>query len=348
MPTMIVMEEDSPSAHSNRRLPVLDMEFWVEDNTIYHQFYKKPMASRKVTMARSALSTSQKRNILVQEGLRRLSNYSPNLPWSSKVLSLNLLCIDMKDCEHYEGFRCTIISRVVGKYKQNLANHNSGVKSMFRTKEEREEFFRTNGGKKTKSTWYRGDGTTTRQDVGMAYLDTEHFYRKDKDGQSSKVDKWSWKGKRDPSMMQKRRMIASMMETMVKTIMMNHCYQFDGRLFLQQTGGPIGLELSGVLARLVMLKFDHMYLDKLSKHDIELVLYQRYVDDINMAVSCPPPGLRFRNSKLSLVPDFIEEDRRTEGDVRTAILMREIANSVMPTMIVMEEDSPSAYSNEGL
>ena len=80
MPNVVQMEEDSPSAHSNGRLPILDMEFWVEDNFILHQFYKKPMATRKVTLARSALSSAQKRSILVQEGLRRLANYTPKPP----------------------------------------------------------------------------------------------------------------------------------------------------------------------------------------------------------------------------------------------------------------------------
>ena len=69
MPGMIIMEEDTGSEHPNGKLPVLDMEFWIEKNEIYHQFYKKPMATRQVIMARSALSTSQKRSILVQEGL---------------------------------------------------------------------------------------------------------------------------------------------------------------------------------------------------------------------------------------------------------------------------------------
>ena len=119
------------------------------------------MASRKVTMARSALGTSQKRSILVQEGLRRLSNYSPSLPWSKKVESLNRLCIDMKDCGHTESFRATIISRVVGKYKTNLDNHTNGNKKMFRTKEEREEFYKAEGGRKTKSNWFRGDKERT-------------------------------------------------------------------------------------------------------------------------------------------------------------------------------------------
>jgi hypothetical protein len=46
----------------------------------------------------------------------------------------------------------------------------------------------------------------------MAYLGTNLFNRKDKDGVSRKVEKWSWYGKRDPSPLQRKRMIASMSE----------------------------------------------------------------------------------------------------------------------------------------
>ena len=67
----------------------------------------------------------------------------------------------MHDCGHTEQFRATIISRVVGKYKNNLENHVSGEKRMFRTKEERNTYILINGGKKTKSNWFRGDSNNT-------------------------------------------------------------------------------------------------------------------------------------------------------------------------------------------
>ena len=186
---------------------------------------------------------------------------------------------------------------------------------------------------------------TARGEVSMAYMDTEHFTRKDSDGKTVKVEKWSWKGKRDPTMMQKKRMIASMLQVLVKTLMKNHHYQFDGKLYLQQTGGPIGLKLSGVLARLVMLKFDKLYLERLKKLRVDAVLYQRYIDDLNMALSCLPPGMRFSDNKLVLVPELAQTDQTISDDVRTARLMKEIANSIMPSMIVMEEDSPSLHTN---
>ena len=38
----------------------------------------------------------------------------------------------------------------------------------------------------------------------------------------------------------------------VHTIMGNHLYQFDGKVYRQEEGGPIGLELTGIVADIVM------------------------------------------------------------------------------------------------
>ena len=57
-------------------------------------------------------------------------------------------------------------------------------------------------------------------------------------------------------------MMARAMEVVVDTIMSNHFFQFDGQVFKQETGGPFGLEITGVLARLVMLSWDEKFLGK--------------------------------------------------------------------------------------
>ena len=89
--------------------------------------------------------------------------------------------------------------------------------------------------------------------VGMAFLDSDL----DREGN----EKWDWKGKRkEPSSLQKKRMVTKAMEIAVITIMDHHLYQFDGKVFRQKEGGPIGLEITGVLARLVMLWWDTEYL----------------------------------------------------------------------------------------
>jgi hypothetical protein len=58
--------------------------------------------------------------------------------------------------------------------------------------------------------------------VGMAFLDSDL----DREGN----EKWDWKGKRkEPSSLQKKRMVTKAMEIAVITIMDNHLYQFDGQ-----------------------------------------------------------------------------------------------------------------------
>ena len=65
---------DCPSMNQNGRLPILDLQFWVEGETLLrHGFYKKPMAPERTIMAESAISQGTKRATLFAEGIRRLS-----------------------------------------------------------------------------------------------------------------------------------------------------------------------------------------------------------------------------------------------------------------------------------
>ena len=66
------MKEDVASKHASKKLPILDMETWVENSTILFQLFRKPMASRAVVMARSAFTTREIKNIILAEGDRRL------------------------------------------------------------------------------------------------------------------------------------------------------------------------------------------------------------------------------------------------------------------------------------
>ena len=82
----------------------------------------------------------------------------------------------------------------------------------------------------------------------MAYLDS--------DLDAEKREKRRWRNPKESTPGQKKRMLAKTMETAVRTVMKNHLYRFDGQVFKQTSGGPIGLELTQVLARLVMLWWD--------------------------------------------------------------------------------------------
>ena len=137
MPKSIVMEEDFPSNHKSGKRPILDMVMWVEDKKILHKHYAKPMASRAVVMAKSAFPAATKKNIMLEEGSRRLRNCSPALPWEKKKQHLDSLCISMKEAGHTEAYRRMIITRIFARYQSSLKNHQSKTRRMYRSKAER-------------------------------------------------------------------------------------------------------------------------------------------------------------------------------------------------------------------
>ena len=61
---------------------------------------------------------------------------------------------------------------------------------------------------------------------------------------------------------------------------------------LQSEGTPIGQEIAGALAKVVMLWWDKRFLKKATINNILLYLYKRYIDDQNTAGKPLKPGTR--------------------------------------------------------
>ena len=137
MPESIRMKHDISENHSDNWLPVLDLKLQVVNNKIVTKFYKKPMATNKVIHKRSAMSTKTKRSVLIQEGLRRLYNCSPDLPVDEKAKTLGEFAMSMKISGHTQSFRSYIIKAVVNKYINELQAHRNRTKPLYRTKQER-------------------------------------------------------------------------------------------------------------------------------------------------------------------------------------------------------------------
>jgi hypothetical protein len=159
-PKSIRMTVDYPSNHASQKLPILDMEVWPEDGQLLFQFYRKPMSSRALIMPRSAITTRETRNILLEEGNRRLRCCAPSLPWATKAAFLTGFAIDMMDSGHAEDFRDMIVSRVVARYQDSLDKHKRGVRPLYRTKGEREAARAAAGGRPDKSNWFRRSGAS--------------------------------------------------------------------------------------------------------------------------------------------------------------------------------------------
>ena len=82
--------------------------------------------------------------------------------------------------------------------------------------------------------------TRYNQDSGrikpsVAFLDTDVI--KNKDGEK---DKWIWEEWIEPHGEILQKMSALMVRELVRVVLSNHVYIADGKLYLQQKGGPIG------------------------------------------------------------------------------------------------------------
>ena len=78
----IQVTTDWPSKHPSGRMPVLDLELWID-------YYEGIPKVEYTIMKRSAVSTNTKMNTIFQETIRRILNVSDHLPWEETVRSLN-------------------------------------------------------------------------------------------------------------------------------------------------------------------------------------------------------------------------------------------------------------------
>ena len=80
------MEADWPSRNIDKKLPILDMKVWTNENgKIVFTHYEKPMASKSVINAKSAHPEACKRSVHTQETLRRILNCSRQLDWNNDI-----------------------------------------------------------------------------------------------------------------------------------------------------------------------------------------------------------------------------------------------------------------------
>ena len=160
--------------------------------------------------------------------------------------------------------------------------------------------------------------------------------------QKENEDKWN--SARTPGKKQKKRMLALVVAEGVRVCMESHVYCVGDRVFLQQSGGPIGLELTGAVSRPFMARWDRKYLENVRKAGMKMLLYERYVDDSNQVAVVPPRGWEYDRGEKKVVESQRRNAEKDEDDIpddqRMAKILLEIANDVMEC-IKMEADMPS-------
>ena len=138
----------------------------------------------------------------------------------------------------------------------------------------------------------------------------------------------------------KRKMISAALKIALSFVMKNHVYNFNNELRNQQEGGAIGLELTGLLARIYMIWWDKQFLQKCRDNQVGPELYKRYVDDSNLLSRPVEPGKTYNGNEIITDTEMEENERDKNADEITMRLMCEIGNSIHES-IQLTTDYPS-------
>ena len=99
--------------------------------------------------------------------------------------------------------------------------------------------------------------------------------------------------------------------------MKNHTYIFNKEIRLQMKGGAIGVDLTGIIAQIFMSWWDKEMNKKLKSLKIDVMLYERYVDDINICIKATNPRSRYVEDKLEICDDEVGAEENIPEDKRT-------------------------------
>ena len=143
----------------------------------------------------------------------------------------------------------------------------------------------------------------------------------------------------------KRRLLVEAIRIVLKVILTTHAYKFNGIMKVQMKGGPIGMEITGVIAQIFMVWWDGCLRNKAEEVGLEIVLYERYVDDIDIIMKRTEKGQRYENRTLIQSEQTRKEDEGIRDDERTMKIFKIIGESIH-TSIKLEIDYPSKRNDE--
>ena len=121
--------------HETKKVPVLDLQVYVEDNKIIHEFYEKPVACKFVIPNSSAHSKSMNMSVLVEEGVRRMRNYSRGLEWEKSRVAMTSWSRKLQRSGYPATVRHQVIKAACNKYEKMCKDEEEGVRPVHRSRD---------------------------------------------------------------------------------------------------------------------------------------------------------------------------------------------------------------------
>ena len=143
---------------------------------------------------------------------------------------------------------------------------------------------------------------------------------------------------------EKRKLIVEAIRIVLDVILKTHTYKFNGITKVQTSGGPIGMEITGVIAQIFMVWWDERLKQIAEDIGLEIILYERYVDDINVIMKRTEKGQRYEGEELIQNEETKRDDEGIMEDERTMKVFKTIGESIH-TSIKLEIDYTSKHED---
>ena len=152
----IQMEGDWPSKNQDKKMPILDMKVWKdEEGTLLYQHYEKIVSKKTVINAKSAHSAACKRGVHTQEIIRRLLNTSHRLSWEGETAPVITEYMKrMRAAGYGETYRKEVLEHAFRIFDKKWEDHRKGVQPIFRHKNWKKEERKVK--KASKLNWAKG------------------------------------------------------------------------------------------------------------------------------------------------------------------------------------------------
>ena len=122
----IIMTSDCPSDNIGGKMPVLDIQCWIEGGEVRFEHYRKPMCSDRTLLSDSALPARVKRNTHSQEVVCMLRNCHDKVPWERKAEILTSHMARLKASGYGHKYRCEVLTSGLKGYRKMQAVQEAG------------------------------------------------------------------------------------------------------------------------------------------------------------------------------------------------------------------------------
>ena len=122
-------------------------------------------------------------------------------------------------------------------------------------------------------------------------------------------------------------MVARVIESAVLVCMSTYVYSFGPNLYLQCTGGPIGMRFTASLANVVMKHWDKAWVSLLKRENIKFDMFLRYVDDCRLFLPALNSGWVWSGTSFAYSKEQAEADN-TDGTTYVQRTIREMIKAM--------------------